>query len=327
MIISKTPLRVSLFGGGSDISTYYEMYGGEVLSFAINRFVYVTVHTRFDSGFRISYSKHEEADSVKDIQHPLVRNCLEKLRYFDSLEITSIGEIPSKGSGLGSSSAFTVGLLNALHKFIDGEESLASTLASEACEVEIDMSNELIGKQDQYACAFGGMNRLFFQPDGSVGVNKIDLQSVEIKKFTDQLLLVFTGQTRDASILLTEQFENFKSNSSAVENLHLVKEFVNQAENFLRRSNFDSIGLLLDKAWEAKKKFHANVTNEKIDYMYSLAKKNGALGGKILGAGGGGFLLLYAEKEAHPRIRKALSGSRFVDFSVEEEGSRILNVN
>lgn len=320
MIISKTPFRISFAGGVSDIRDYYRHSYGSVVSTTINKFIYVTVNRKFDSKIRVSYSKTEIVPKVSKIKHPIVREGLKLTKLDGGLEITTIADIPS-GTGLGSSSAFTVGLLNALYAF-KGEHKGAELLADEACKIEIDILKEPIGKQDQYACAYGGLNQIRFNPDESVFVNPVISQKETKKELDSNLLLFYTGIHRRASAILTESKQNMGNLKEHVDTLRDLSE---EMANALKDNDLSSFGELLNKAWQYKKKT-GKVSNPKIDKYYEKARAAGTLGGKILGAGGGGFLLLYCEKRYQKKVRERLSNLKETEFNLEPQGSRIIYV-
>jgi D-glycero-alpha-D-manno-heptose-7-phosphate kinase len=320
MIISKTPFRISFAGGVSDLRDYYRHSYGSVVSTAINKFIYVTVNSKFDNKIRVSYSKTEIVPKVSNIRHPIVREGLKLTKLDGGLEITTIADIPS-GTGLGSSSAFTVGLLNALYAF-KGEHKGAELLADEACKIEIDILKEPIGKQDQYACAYGGLNQIRFNPDESVFVDPVISQRETKKKLDSNLLLFYTGIHRRASTILTESKQNMGNLKEHVDTLRDLSE---EMANALRNNDLSGFGELLNKAWQYKKKT-GKVSNAEIDTYYEKARSAGALGGKILGAGGGGFLLLYCEKRHQQKVRDRLSNLKETEFHLEPQGSRIIYV-
>jgi D-glycero-alpha-D-manno-heptose-7-phosphate kinase len=323
VILTKTPLRISLFGGGTDFPDFYRRNGGGVLSFAINRYVFVTLSEKFDSGFRVSYSLNESVSEINEIKHPLVRNSLMLTGVTSSLEITSIAEIPSKGSGLGSSSAFTVGLLKALYEFNEAPKS-NEQIAADACQVEIDLSGEPIGKQDQYGCALGGIKYIEFKSDNSVSFDNLDIQNSE--EFLNHCLLFYTGITRSASLLLHEQKRNTIENEMVINNLKLAFEHSIEGRKLLTQGSFEKLGKLLHEAWEIKKTFNSKVSNKAIDDGYRIALNSGAWGGKLLGAGGGGFILFMAPKSSHSRIKESLRNWRNIPFSIDFLGSRTIKM-
>lgn len=322
MIISRTPMRISFVGGGSDLAVHYRKYGGAVVSTSINKYVFITVNKRFDSSIRVSYSKTEEVASVEEIDHRLVRESLKKLAVLEGIEITSIADIPSRGSGLGSSSAFTVSLLNALYAY-KGIYRSKLDLAAEACEIEIDICKEPIGKQDQYGAALGGLNLLRFNPDESVSYEPVIAPPNFIDNLQNRLLLVYTGVTRSASVVLEQQIAAIQSNRDSEQTVVRLSALTGDFCNAVRAGNLGRIAELLDEGWRLKKAV-SQVTTSLIDDMYNRAKQVGAIGGKILGAGSGGFMLLMAEPERHVAIRAALSGFRFVPFRFDWSGSSII---
>ena len=303
--------------------SFYGVHGGCVLTFAINYYVYITIHDRFDEGYRIGYSKNEEVDSINEIQHPLVRHSLKKLQIDHPLEITSIADVPSRGSGLGSSSAFTVGLLKALHVY-KGADVSNTELAEEACVVEIEMAKEPIGKQDQYACALGGINFVEFHSDQRVSASKVEL-SLELREsFLKHMLLFYTGVTRHAGPLLREQSENSSHDPQVVSNLLIMKALAMEASENLLSGKFEQMGKSMDESWRLKKTLNQGVTSDLFDMYYSSAIKAGAWGGKLLGAGGGGFLLFLAPQDKQNAIIGALSSLRHVSFEIDMVGSKTI---
>jgi len=320
MIITKTPFRVSFAGGLTDLQEYYKDGYGSVVSTSIDKFIYVTVNRKFDNKIRVSYSKTEIVDHVNKIAHPIVREALKLTKLDGGLEITTIADIPA-GTGLGSSSAFTVGLLNALYAF-QGEHKGADRLAQDACSIEIDLLYEPIGKQDQYASAFGGLNHIVFNADETVFVNPI-ISNIQTKKELDSnLLLFYTGIHRKASTILTESRQKMRQLKEHVDAIRILSEEMVHA---LQTNDLSCFGELLHKAWTNKKKT-GKVSNSNIDKYYEKARAAGSLGGKILGAGGGGFLLLYCEQRYHTKVRKALSDLQETEFHLEPQGSRIIYV-
>jgi D-glycero-alpha-D-manno-heptose-7-phosphate kinase len=326
VIISRTPLRVSLFGGGSDLPAYYRRFGGAVLSTAIEQSVYITVSRKFDDAIRVSYSKTEEVARAADVEHPLVREALTLLKIDGGVEITSVADIPAKGTGLGSSSAFTVGLLNALHAF-RGKHVSASDLAQESCHIEIDRCREPIGKQDQYAVAFGGFNFIRFNPDETVEVRKVICRPGLVDELQSHLLFFYTGITRSASAILDQQSANVSRDAGKADATGSLVRLAEQAHSDLCAGSFASIGEMLDEAWQLKKQLAAGVTSDAIDATYSAARAAGAQGGKLLGAGGGGFLMLFAAPDRHDAIRRALGAMRETPLRFAPSGSSIIFVH
>ena len=323
MIITRTPLRISLFGGGSDLPNFYRNHGGAVLCFAIDSYVYITIHDRFDLGYRIGYSKNEEVSSISDIQHPLVRNSLLKLGISDSLEITSIADVPSRGSGLGSSSAFTIGLLNALHHY-KLEDKNSVDLASEACSVEIDLANEPIGKQDQFACSVGGINFIEFEKNDEVRISSIHISKDLESQFLAHSLLFYTGVTRSANPLLMEQSKNSVDNPLVIQNILKLKKLAQDSIISLYEGDFKKMGQDLNASWELKKTLNTGVSSDYFDSCYAAAIEAGAWGGKLLGAGGGGFFFFLAPINRRDAILKALGNLRYIPFGIDHEGTKVI---
>lgn len=323
MIISRTPLRMSFAGGGSDIPAYYREFGGAVLSTAIDKYIYVNVNKKFDSGIRVGYSVNEEVGNVSSIKHPIVRETLKFLQIPGGVEITTIADIPSSGTGLGSSSAFTVGLLHALNAF-KGQYSSSEHLAFDACHIELNCCGEPIGKQDQYASAYGGFNLLEFNADDSVVVRPIIWEKATRNLLQDRILVFYTGKTRSASNLLRKQIEAVSTSIDKQNTMHRMVRLAYELTEELQRNELDSFGEILDEGWSLKKSLGADVSNPEIDEWYESAKKAGALGGRILGAGAGGFLMLYAHQEDHVKITHALTHLQKVDMRFDPLGSRII---
>ena len=320
MIISQTPLRISLAGGGTDLPGYYKECEGFVVSTAIDKYLYVIVKERFDDLVYVDYSKKEIVNSIDEIQHDLVREAAKRTKLSKGFEVMMLADIPSEGSGLGSSSSLTVGLLNAFYQY-QGILVTSEQLAKEACEIEINNLKRPIGKQDQYIAAFGGLRSFKFCRDGKVETANIDIDSENRRRLGSNLLLFFTNTTREASSILDEQSKNVKSNSEYNDR---IKELAYDSLNSLQKIQIDEIGLNLRKNWETKKKLAANVTNASIDKMYETAMGAGALGAKISGAGGGGFLLIYCQRDRQDGLRKAMKEYRELPFLLEKYGSRII---
>lgn len=323
MIISKTPLRISFFGGGTDLREYYSKEAGIIASTAINKYIYIAVNKRFDKSIRISYSKTEIVNNIDEIQHPIVREALKLVGIDGGIEITSIADIPAK-TGLGSSSTFTVGLLNALYAY-KGVYVNSETLARQACEIEISILKEPIGKQDQYAAAYGGLNCIQFNPDETVFVDPIICSKETKEYFNKNLLLFYTGITRSAGEVLKDQKKN---TISKIENLNSMKALVEDLKKILiEGKELSQIGKKLNESWLLKKNISGKISNNFIDEKYCTALKNGAIGGKVLGAGGGGFLLFYCEPHNHKRLINALSDLMLVKFNFEPQGSKIIFID
>lgn len=323
MIISCTPLRMSFVGGGSDLPAYYREYGGAVVSAAIDKYVYVTVNNKFDDGVRVAYSHNEEVADVRAVKHPLVKATMQMLGIQGGIEITTIADIPSQGTGLGSSSSFAVGLINALSAF-KGQYISAGDLGRQGSHVEIDLCNEPIGKQDQYAAAFGGLNYIEFCPDDSVVVCPIISHPDTVKQLHRNCLLFYTGITRSASSLLKRQGEEMACKREKQEVMHRMVALARILRDELQANNLQAFGEILHENWELKKSLTKGISTEAIDDWYDKARKAGALGGKLLGAGAGGFLMFYAPHDRHDAIRQALSDLRPIPFSFEPLGSRVI---
>ena len=326
MIISRTPLRMSFVGGGSDLPSFYRKFGGAVVSTAINKFVYITLNEKFDHRIRVSYSRTEEADTVAEVQHPLVRESMLLLGVQGGIEITSIADIPSKGSGLGSSSAFTVGLLHALHAY-SGRYAAADQLAKEACAIEIDRCGEPIGRQDQYAAAFGGFNFIKFNADDSVSVEPILCQRETLSTLQENTLLFYTGISRSASAILKNQQEIVSTSEAKQKTMQRMVQLACELKTQLQRNNVSAFGEILHEGWELKRSMTADISSVEIDAWYSAARQAGAVGGKLLGAGSGGFLMFYAPCEQHEAITRALKDLRPIPIQFEPQGSRIIFVH
>ena len=326
MIISRTPLRMSFVGGGSDLPVFYRKFGGAVVSTAINQFVYITVNRKFDEKIRVSYSKTEEAKTVERIKHPLVREGMKMLGIDGGVEITSIADIPARGSGLGSSSSFTVGMLQALHAF-SGRHAGAEQLAREACEIEIGRCGEPIGKQDQYAAAYGGLNFIQFNPDESVFVEPIICQRETIEQLQAHTLVFYTGITRSASAILKHQQAALATEKKKQNVTRKMVALAHELRRELQHNRASSFGEIIHEGWRLKKSLTAGITSDAIDDWYDQARKAGAIGGKLLGAGTGGFLMFYAPPERHEAIAIALGKLRRMKFAFEPSGSRIIFVH
>ena len=324
MIISRTPLRISFAGGGSDLEEYYKTGYGAVVSTAIDKYIYMTVNQKFDDAIRVSYSKTEIVNRVDEIEHNVIREALRLAGIEKKIEIVYMGDIPlgSAGVGLASSSGLAVGVLNALYAY-KGIFASAERLAKEACEIEIDILKHPIGKQDQYICAYGGMNYIQFNKDGTVFVDPIICTAETKKKLHSRLMLFYTGMMRVSSSILNEQRSKTNSNLSYIDRMvDLAKE----TKDLLNNNKIDGIGELLHEGWVLKKKLASGISNTQIDDYYERALNAGALGGKILGAGAGGFLLLYCEEKNQPAIREALKELKESPFTFEPQGSKIIYV-
>lgn len=324
MIITRSPLRISLGGGGTDLPSYYRQYEGFLISAAIDKYVYITLHETFQKEIIIKYSKTERVQSIKEIQHPIIRESLKLLNiYSENFELASMADIPA-GTGLGSSSSFTCALLKALHTynktFIKPDD-----LADEACHIEIDILGEPIGKQDQYISSFGGINCFNFCKNDQVITKELKISQETLYNLEDNLLLFFTGYSRSASTVLKEQDNKSKMKDAAmIDNLHFVKALGYKSRRAFEQGDLEEFADLMNVHWEHKKQRSDAMSNNRIDQWYELALKNGALGGKLIGAGGGGFLMFYSDdhkKLRHTMIREGLQEVRFrFDF----EGSKVV---
>lgn len=326
MIISRTPLRMSFVGGGSDLPVFYRKFGGAVVSTAINQFVYITLNKKFDEKIRVSYSKTEEARTVNHIKHPLVRESMKLLDIDGGVEITSVADIPGKGSGLGSSSSFTVGLLHALHAYAERYAS-ADQLAREACEIEIVRCGEPIGKQDQYAAAFGGLNFIQFHPDDLVTVEPILCKKETLRQLQEHTLVFYTGITRSASAILQHQQSAVASEKKKQKVMQRMVELAHDLKRELQSNQVAAFGEIIHEGWMLKKSLTSGISTGVIDDWYAKARKAGATGGKLLGAGAGGFLMFCAAPEKHEAIARSLGKLRRMDFRFEAQGSRIIFVH
>jgi D-glycero-alpha-D-manno-heptose-7-phosphate kinase len=320
MIISQTPLRISFFGGGTDFADYYLEEEGCVLSTAIDKFVFVIVKERFDQKIRVGYTRTELVENVEDLQHDLVREALKISGVDSQIEIGTLADIPSSGSGLGSSSAVSVGVLNALHTYRNNPMS-HEMLARQACEIEIDRLGKPIGKQDQYIAAYGGLRFMRFLKDGAVSIETVCLSEGERRRLNQHLMLFYTNNSRRSETILEEQRNNIHQRMQVLRDL---KNMAHQGRALLESGDFDSFGCLLNEAWILKKSLASKISNEWIDHLYHQACQAGALGGKITGAGGGGFLLLYCPRERQYEVRTALSSLRELPFHLQADGSKVI---
>jgi len=320
LIIVQTPLRISFFGGGTDFPSYFMEEGGCVLSSAIDKFIFLTIKERFDTKLRVGYTRTEMVDDIDQLQHELIREALRVTGIRSGVEITTMGDIPSEGSGLGSSSTVTVGALHAMYAYL-GEIVSAERLAREACTIEIVTLKKPIGVQDQYIAAYGGLRFMEFMPNGEVKVEKVNISTEARRALNDNFLLFFTGVSRRADSILTEQKSNIKDRLTE---LREIKHMAHQARAYLEAENFDALGELLHQSWELKKRLAGTISNGQINEMYEAARRAGAIGGKIAGAGGGGFLLLYVPYERQSKVRAALSGLQELPFRLESDGTKII---
>jgi len=320
LIVVQTPLRISLFGGGTDFPDFYLQEGGQVLSSAIDKYIFVTVKQRFDQRLRVGWTRTELVDSVGEIQHELVREALRMTGIEAGVEISTMGDIPSHGVGFGSSSTVTVGVLHALHAYL-GHLVSERQLAEQACEIELEILGRPIGVQDQYIAAFGGLRHTKFNKDGTVDTHKLELGSEVARELRRSLLLFYTGTIRDLHGVLTDQKNNI---SGRLEILREMKDFVDVAMGELTNGNVDAIGRLLHESWQLKRALSEHISTPEIDDLYEHALKSGAIGGKITGAGGGGFLLLYCPVKEQCRLRREMGGVRELPFSLEGDGTKVI---
>ena len=322
MIISRTPFRMSYVGGGTDIKAFYKDEPGAVLSTAIDKYMYVTVHQKFDGGIRVAYSKTEEVANIDDIGHPLVKESLKALGVLGGVEITSTADIPAKGTGLGSSSSYTVGLLTSLHAYM-GKNIPTAHLAELACDIEIVKCKEPIGKQDQYAAAFGGLNLFEFMPNDSVNVSPVLCSNNFRNTLNLSTLVFYTGVTRSASGILAEQ-----TRVSSQENKKLIlRRMARLAYDFklgIEDNSLEHLSELLKENWSLKKTLTDGITNSTIDEIYNAGIGAGAYAGKLLGAGAGGFVMFLAPENRHMEIINALHKLRPVKFNLESSGSKVI---
>lgn len=320
MIITKTPLRISFLGGGTDFRPFFRQEEGWVLSSAIDKFIYVIIKARFDSKIRVGYTQTELVDHIDELHHELVRECLRKTGITQGVEIATMADIPSEGSGLGSSSTVTVGLLNAMYAFLN-QPVTHEQLAREACEIEIDILGKPIGIQDQYIAAYGGQRFLHFGRHDDVTVTGLGLNETQIRKLNQNLLLFYTNIARKAESVLSEQMQQL---DQRLDVLREMKGLALEARTALEAHEFDTFGRLLDQSWQLKKQLASRVSNSTIDDLYGAARAAGAIGGKITGAGGGGFLLLYCRPEHQDQVRSALTALRELPFRLEPDGSKVI---
>jgi D-glycero-alpha-D-manno-heptose-7-phosphate kinase len=323
MIITQTPLRIGLLGGGTDLPEYARAYGGRVLNCAIDKYVYVIVKQRFDDDIYINYSKKEIVSSVADVEHELVRETMLMAGVDHGVEITTLADIPSTGSGLGSSSAVTVGLLQALFAYT-GRQVSGEELAERACAIEIDRCGKPIGKQDQYIAALGGIRDLHFGPGDGVAAKEIDVPALHRRALQEQAMLFYTGVTRSANTILAEQRGNIES---TLPHLDRLRDLAGVAVEALCAGDIDRVGAALRESWELKRKLAGGVSNERIDIAVTRALDAGATGVKLTGAGGGGFLLVLCPLEYQRLVRRALADMRELPIKLDRLGSRVvLNV-
>ncbi|MCU1655734.1 MAG: kinase [Pseudonocardiales bacterium] len=323
MLITRTPLRVTLGGGGTDLPSYYESYGGMVLSAAISKHIYISINKTFTDDYFLKYSALERVDHVDEIMHPIVREILRAHDIGPAVEIVSTADIPA-GTGLGSSGAFTVGMLKAVHA-VQRDHVSASDLAREACEIEIDRLGRAVGKQDQYIAAFGGVTRFDFQPDGTVDVVPTEISSDTVHDLGTHLLMFFTGYARDADHVLSEQKSKTEhGDPHMIDNLHFVKDLGMRSLAALEAGHTDEFADLMHEHWEHKKKRSSSMSNPRIDHLYELGRAHGARGGKLVGAGAGGFLMFYVDDSRSLRAAMRAEGLTELRFDFDQGGSTVL---
>jgi D-glycero-alpha-D-manno-heptose-7-phosphate kinase len=324
MIITRSPLRISLGGGGTDLPSYYKKHSGFLIAAAIDKYVYITLHQTFKQELIVKYSRMEHVNAVEEVQHPIVREALKLVGVADPhLEITSMADIPA-GTGLGSSGSFTTALLKALHAY---RKNLVhpQQLAEQACHIEIECLQEPVGKQDQYIAAYGGLTCFQFLPNGHVEAHPLKLDPETLYNLEDNLLLFFTGYSRSAGSILKDQDQKSRvSDRDMTDNLHFVKELGYQSQEALEVGDLTKFGDLMNVHWEHKKKRSGGMTNPDIDRWYGIAMDNGALGGKLIGAGGGGFLMFYAADKTKLRHALTREGLREVRFRFDFEGTKVV---
>ena len=320
MIIAQTPLRISFLGGGTDFPDFYRAEGGCVVSSAIDKYIYVILKQRFDEKIRVGYTRTEMVDAIDDVQHELVRESLRLAGITHKVEVSTMGDIPSEGTGLGSSSTVTVGCLNAMYAYM-GEPKDSERLAQDACHIELDVLGKPIGKQDQYIAAYGGLRFIEFGPGERVKVERLHLSERAYARLSESLLVFWTGISRSASSVLEEQKNNI---GERLDTLRAMKALAVQARASLNAEDFDELGRLMHEGWEHKKGLASRITSPAIDEMYAAARQAGALGGKITGAGGGGFLLLYVPRQRQDDVRAALAHLRELPVAREPDGSKII---
>ena len=320
MIVVQTPLRISFLGGGTDFRDFYTQEEGCVVSSAIDKYIYAIIKKRFDDKIRVGYTRTELVDNLDQLQHELVREALRLTGITRQVELSTMGDIPSEGSGLGSSSTVTVGCLHAMYAY-QGHLVDAETLARQACAIEIEILGKPIGKQDQYIAAYGGLRFIRFKPDGTVEVEGVSISEELRRALNERLMLFFTGITRQASSILQEQVTQIRARMTILREL---KALAIEGRRYLEQGQLDALGMALDRGWAAKRQLASGISNSEIDEMYLAARRAGALGGKITGAGGGGFLLLYCPPKFQDAVRYALRGLRELPFRLERDGTKVI---
>jgi D-glycero-alpha-D-manno-heptose-7-phosphate kinase len=321
MIGTRTPFRISFAGGGSDLKEFYSRHAGCVLSTTIDKYMYIFVHPYFDERIQVKYSRTELVGEAGEIKHPIVREALRKFGI-RGIDVNAIGDIPA-GTGLGSSGSFTVGLLNALHAYT-GRTPDRETLAREACAIEIDILVEPIGKQDQYAAAYGGLNLITFHPDDNVCVKPVVMSREKHRELENNLLFFYTGGARPAREILSAQKKNTLADEKTFMNIQTMTGLAQNLKTCLEAGALQDVGAILDEGWRLKKELSPKISHDKIDYYYQQAYKNGAAGGKLLGAGGRGFLMFYCEPSRQAELRQALKDLREFKFKFDNSGTKVI---
>jgi D-glycero-alpha-D-manno-heptose-7-phosphate kinase len=323
MLITRTPLRISLGGGGTDLPSYYRRFGGMVVSAAINKYVYIGINRTFTDDYFLKYSELERVHSVADIRHPIIREALSVHEVGPRVEIVSLADIPG-GTGLGSSGTFTVGLLRALYAF-QRKHVVANALAEEACDIEIDRLGRAVGKQDQYIAAFGGLTCCEFCPDGSVRVSALRISNETLLDLEERLLLFFTGYSRSAdSILEDQKLRSEQGDQEMLDNLHKIAEIGREVRDVLERGDTRRFAALMHEHWERKRVRSGSMSSDEIDRWYQVGMASGALGGKLVGAGAGGFLMFYADDPAGVRQAMSREGLNELRFAFDHDGSAVV---
>jgi D-glycero-alpha-D-manno-heptose-7-phosphate kinase len=323
MIITRTPLRITLGGGGTDLPSYYERFGGMLISGAIDKYVYITLNRTFTDDFFLKYSAIERVSEVEDIEHPIIREAFSLHAVEPAIEMVSVADIPA-GTGLGSSGSFTVGLLRAIYAF-RRRHATPANLAEEACHIEIDCLHQPVGKQDQFIAAFGGLNCFEFTTEGQVHVSPLMVSNETLRDLEENLVMFFTGYSREAHLVLTEQkTRSEEGEQSMLENLHFVKELGLKSKAALESGDMVTFAALMNEHWERKRRRSHGMSNENIDRWYEIGLEHGAMGGKLVGAGAGGFLLFYTK--AHDDLRGAMAREGLIEvpFTFEHDGSVVL---
>ena len=316
-------MRISFVGGGTDLPSFYRKFGGAVVSTSVDKYMYVTLNEKFDDGIRISYSKTEEVASVDEVLHPLVREAMKMVGIKGGIEIASMADIPAKGSGLGSSSSFTAGLLHALYGYA-GKYVSSEDLAAQSCQIEIDICGEPIGKQDQYAAAYGGLNMIKFNPDDSVSVDPIICDQNTIREMEKWMLVLYTGRVRSASQVLSDQKSRTESDTKTQDALKKMAGLTEDLKLAIEGHNLENFGEILHENWMLKKSLSSKICDSEIGAWYDTTRSAGAIGGKLLGAGNGGFLMAFAPPEKHEAICQSLSSLRPIKFGFDQQGSQII---